>query len=78
MANATGVPRLHSVARCLHAAHAPASTQALRSGALKLLPPPPPLAFSTPPLACFLVAPRGLQTGEFSPPRAENNATDKT
>eukprot|EP00965_Chrysotila_dentata_P048866 1621694-Pleurochrysis_carterae.AAC.1 len=34
MASAAGVSRLHSVARYPRAAHAPASTQALRSGAL--------------------------------------------
>eukprot|EP00965_Chrysotila_dentata_P140932 4658946-Pleurochrysis_carterae.AAC.1 len=63
MANATGVPRLHSVARCHCAGHAPASTQALRSGALRPLPLPRPLRLRLRPLAGFPVAPRGLRTG---------------
>eukprot|EP00965_Chrysotila_dentata_P090503 2986516-Pleurochrysis_carterae.AAC.1 len=76
MANATGFPRLHSVARCLCAAHASAFTQALRSGALKPMPLPRPLRSRRHPLACFRLAARGLQTGEFSPPRAKNNTTN--
>eukprot|EP00965_Chrysotila_dentata_P212533 6187096-Pleurochrysis_carterae.AAC.1 len=67
MANATGVPRLHSVACCPCVAHTPASTQALRSGALQPLPLHRPLRFPLRPLACFPVAPRGLRAGEFSP-----------
>eukprot|EP00965_Chrysotila_dentata_P146524 4837889-Pleurochrysis_carterae.AAC.3 len=77
MANATSVPQLHSVARSLCAAHATASTQALRSGALEPLPLPRPLCTQLRPLACFPLALRGLQTGEFSPPRAKNNTTNK-
>eukprot|EP00965_Chrysotila_dentata_P177738 5871138-Pleurochrysis_carterae.AAC.1 len=63
MANAAGVPRLHSVACCPCAAHAPASTQALCSGALRPLPLPRPLRLRLRPLARFLVAPRGLRAG---------------
>eukprot|EP00965_Chrysotila_dentata_P170852 5639238-Pleurochrysis_carterae.AAC.1 len=48
MVDATSVPRLHSVVRCLCAAHALASTQALRSGALEPMP-LPALVYSTPP-----------------------------
>eukprot|EP00965_Chrysotila_dentata_P061848 2048906-Pleurochrysis_carterae.AAC.1 len=48
MTNATGVPWLHSVACCHRAAHASASTQALRNGALRPLPLPPPLAIAAP------------------------------
>eukprot|EP00965_Chrysotila_dentata_P060863 2017310-Pleurochrysis_carterae.AAC.1 len=53
MANATGLPRLHSVARCLCAAHAPAFTQAPRGSALKPLPRPRPLRSRLHTLACF-------------------------
>eukprot|EP00965_Chrysotila_dentata_P123964 4097249-Pleurochrysis_carterae.AAC.1 len=77
MANATGIPRLHSAASCLCAAHAPASTQALRSGALRPLPLLRPSRFRLHPLACFLVAPSGLQIGEFSPSRAKSNTTNE-
>eukprot|EP00965_Chrysotila_dentata_P163929 5412113-Pleurochrysis_carterae.AAC.1 len=77
MANVTGLPRLHSLARCCCAAHAPASKQAPRSGALKPLPHPHSLRSRLHPLACSPLAPRGLQTKKFSPPRAKNNTTNK-
>eukprot|EP00965_Chrysotila_dentata_P105682 3490650-Pleurochrysis_carterae.AAC.2 len=38
---------------------------------------PPPLALSTPPHRLLPIAPQGLRTKEFLPPRATNNATNK-
>eukprot|EP00965_Chrysotila_dentata_P099339 3284317-Pleurochrysis_carterae.AAC.1 len=52
MANAAGVSRLHSVARCPRAAHAPAPVQASAGPAQRSShapAAPPPLALSTPP-----------------------------
>eukprot|EP00965_Chrysotila_dentata_P065362 2166245-Pleurochrysis_carterae.AAC.3 len=72
MANATDVPQLQSVARCLRAAYAPASMQALRSGALGPLPLPHPSRSRLHPLVRFRAAPHGLRGGEFLPPRATN------
>eukprot|EP00965_Chrysotila_dentata_P021944 726388-Pleurochrysis_carterae.AAC.1 len=77
MASATGVSRLHSVACCLRAAHAPAPVQAPRNGALRPLPLPRPSRSRLPPIARLRIALQGLRTKEFSPPRATNNATNE-
>eukprot|EP00965_Chrysotila_dentata_P196988 6177935-Pleurochrysis_carterae.AAC.1 len=63
-----------SVACCsLRAVHAPAPVQAPCSGALTILPLPARCSrFRLPPLACSRIAPRGLRTKEFPPPRATN------
>eukprot|EP00965_Chrysotila_dentata_P049553 1642962-Pleurochrysis_carterae.AAC.1 len=47
--------------------------QALRSGALELLPLPAPWCSRLHPVVRSLVAPHGRHTEELSPPRATNN-----